>query len=480
MDDPASAALNLPPGPKGQALKHFRARLTDYPGLMEELHRKYGKIAYLSMPGMNFCAVFDADMALEMYEREPPFVPHYPGGSAYELLDMCLPTAQGEDHARRRELMLSAATEERMGHYAGHAIRAAIALRERRRPGRTVDRKAEFDTFSWRTLLDSVFGSDLQVDPDVGRAALQSMKLDIFLGIVPLRSLIVRLPLSFNRRVRNAMSALDEPIYEAIRKARRADRPGNDALSHLVRAADRGIVDWSWENDKAIRDEVVALLCAFPDAPVAAYTCGAHHLGTRPEVRERVEQEVDDVLGTRDIEVDDFERLPYLRAFFLETLRVTTPAYVVLAKVAVEDCELGGYTIPEGTVVSVGAQQIHTDGDYWLETPFEKCRIAVDDAPFTAVEMSTEGAGKNRRIVFRTNIDETVTADASHPIRVQTDMESGAPAPYVCVRDGLDALIVRSVFYDLVELGEEAEGPDGTVIGVWSGGVFFPLGNVGE
>ncbi len=120
------------------------------------------------------------------------------------------------------------------------------------------------------------------------------------------------------------------------------------------------------------------------------------------------------------------------------------------------------------------------EGDYWLETPFEKCRIAVDDAPFTAVEMSTEGAGKNRRILFRTNIDETVTADASHPIRVQTDVESGAPAPYVCVRDGLDALIVRSVFYDLVELGEEAEGPGGTVIGVWSGGAFFPLGHAGE
>lgn len=115
-------------------------------------------------------------------------------------------------------------------------------------------------------------------------------------------------------------------------------------------------------------------------------------------------------------------------------------------------------------------------GDYWLETPFEKCRIAVDDAPFTAVEMFVDGEGEGRSIRFRTNIDEMVSAGSDHPIRVDTDRESGEPAPYIRVRDGLDALILRAVFYDLVELGEEAEGPDGAIVGVRSGGAFFALG----
>ena len=115
-------------------------------------------------------------------------------------------------------------------------------------------------------------------------------------------------------------------------------------------------------------------------------------------------------------------------------------------------------------------------GDYWLETPFEKCRIAVDDAPFTAVEMFVEGAGAARSICFRTNIDEMVSAGPEHPIRVETDAGTGAPAPYVSVRNGLDALILRPVFYDLVELGEEATGPDGATIVVRSGGACFALG----
>ncbi len=120
------------------------------------------------------------------------------------------------------------------------------------------------------------------------------------------------------------------------------------------------------------------------------------------------------------------------------------------------------------------------DGDYWLETPFEKCRIQVDDAAFTAVEMFVEGEGADRQLSFRTNLDEKVIADAAHPIRVDVDVETAEPSPYVFIRDGLEALIVRSVFYDLVELGEEVVIDGETVLGVWSAGVFFAIGRIEE
>lgn len=115
-------------------------------------------------------------------------------------------------------------------------------------------------------------------------------------------------------------------------------------------------------------------------------------------------------------------------------------------------------------------------GDYWLETPVEKARIQVDDAPFAAVEMFVEGIGADRCLRFRTNVDDMVTLDQDHPLRVAIDVETGEPAPYLMVRDGLEAMIVRAVFYDLVELGDEVASPDGPVLGVWSSGRFFELG----
>lgn len=117
------------------------------------------------------------------------------------------------------------------------------------------------------------------------------------------------------------------------------------------------------------------------------------------------------------------------------------------------------------------------DGSFWLITPFERGTIEVDDAPFTAVELTVKEVDGDQVLEFRSNLDDTVVAGVDNPIRVETDPDSGEPAPYVRVRDNLDALITRSVFYELVELAEERKIDGQTVLGVMSGGIFFSLGN---
>lgn len=116
------------------------------------------------------------------------------------------------------------------------------------------------------------------------------------------------------------------------------------------------------------------------------------------------------------------------------------------------------------------------EGRYWLKTPVERGLIQVDDAPFVAVELRTTGSGDRTTLEFRSNLDEWVTADADHPIWVEHDPESGEPAPYIRMRDALDALIVRPVFYELAQLAIPLERNGRTVLGVWSAGRFFELG----
>ena len=117
-------------------------------------------------------------------------------------------------------------------------------------------------------------------------------------------------------------------------------------------------------------------------------------------------------------------------------------------------------------------------GDFWLETPSEKCRIQVDDAPFMAVDILASGSGRDQRISFRTNLDENVMAGPENPIRILHDLATGNPSPYVLVRDGLEALISRAVYYDLVELAIEENRDGQTLLCVWSGGALFELGVV--
>ena len=72
-----------------------------------------------------------------------------------------------------------------------------------------------------------------------------------------------------------------------------------------------------------------------------------------------------------------------------------------------------------------------------------------------------------------------MTAGPDHPLRVETAAD-GTPAPYILVRPGLEARLARPVFYELVDLGHEEVIDGETQFGVWSGGVFFRLGDPGE
>ena len=117
-------------------------------------------------------------------------------------------------------------------------------------------------------------------------------------------------------------------------------------------------------------------------------------------------------------------------------------------------------------------------GDYWLITPAEQGRIEVEDAPFVAVELNAVGNGPDQALSLRTNLDEIVAVGRDHPLRVEHDPVSGEPAPYVLVRDGMEARLSRPVYYELVERGLERRVGGDHLYGVWSGGCFFPLGRL--
>ena len=122
-----------------------------------------------------------------------------------------------------------------------------------------------------------------------------------------------------------------------------------------------------------------------------------------------------------------------------------------------------------------------TDGAWWLRTPAEHGRIEVEDAPFLAVELDWTGDGKQQTLSFRTNIDQVVTAGPEHPLRVSHDLVTCEPTPYIRLRDGdgtyaIEARVNRAVYYELVALAvPEFVGPN-LMLGVWSSGMFFPLG----
>ena len=120
------------------------------------------------------------------------------------------------------------------------------------------------------------------------------------------------------------------------------------------------------------------------------------------------------------------------------------------------------------------------DDGYYLVTPAEKLAIEVEDAPFVAALVERLDDGNGEAIVFTTNIGERIVVDREHPLRIDTDAQTGQPRPYVRLRDGIEALISRSAFYDLLNLAYEKKGDAGNCLAVTSMGQEFELGSIDE
>jgi hypothetical protein len=114
-------------------------------------------------------------------------------------------------------------------------------------------------------------------------------------------------------------------------------------------------------------------------------------------------------------------------------------------------------------------------GAYFLVTPVEKVGIRVDDVPFTAVEMTIANGPAGRVLNLRTNVDDWIACGPDHRLRFEAEARTGGLKPYLHVRRDLWAKVTRTLFYDLVALGEERDVGGERMFGVVSNGEFFAM-----
>ena len=136
-----------------------------------------------------------------------------------------------------------------------------------------------------------------------------------------------------------------------------------------------------------------------------------------------------------------------------------------------------GTPIGRSAMVKLFSTIMRRDEDnFYLVTPVEKVGIQVEDAPFVVVLMEVIEQGKDQIVKLITNVEDEIYVGSDHPLRVEYKNKNHEPAPYVLVRDRLEALISRNVFYQMVDIAEEKEIEGKKCLGIWSQGQFYSLG----
>jgi cytochrome P450 len=325
------------------------------------LHETYGDVAMASIGKRGVGLVNHPDYVRELLvTQHKNFRKSRTLQRAVILLGQGLLTSEGELHRRQRRLAQPAFHRDRIAAYAATMVRLSEATNARWRAGAVVDMHKEMMRLTLAIAAETLFSADVEREADeIGSALTTSMNMFGRLNS-PYGPLLDRLPLPSTRRFERARERLEATIYRIIAERRASSEARDDLLSMLLSAQDEESAAGEGMTDLQVRDEVLTLFLAGHETTANALTWSWLLLADHPEVAARLRDELAHVLGGGAPSFDDVPLLVYTRQVLAEAMRLYPPAWIV-GRQAIDDCEIGGYTIPAGAMVFASQCLNHRD-----------------------------------------------------------------------------------------------------------------------
>ena len=226
-----------------------------------------------------------------------------------------------------------------------------------------MDGRAEVILLTLEILLRNMFSGDLIGSEQVIRDAILDCSRHMnLIGAVKLVKLLTWFRFAKRHRFERGVRTLDQFVLRVVEERRRNQVDNGDLVSLLLWARDEQTGESM--SDRQIRDELKTMLQAGNDT-VADVICWTWYLlAKHPQVRERVELEVDSALKGRPPGFEDLPVLEYTHRVIMETMRLYPPGWV-FARSAVKDDVIGGYRIPAEALVIISPYVMHRLPSLW-------------------------------------------------------------------------------------------------------------------
>ena len=362
-DGPHHSPSGQPPGPSGlPVIGNLHRYLRDPLGFIEDCAATYGDVAYTNVgPAESYLVAHPKHVQRVLVAEDDRFRKADAGQGRLEpIFGEGLVTSDGPRWRRQRTRMQPAFRPDRIEAYAEIMTRRAVAIADEWEAGETIRIDEEMRRLTLSILVRSLFGTDLGPRETAIRESFVAMEAR-FEGVniwLP-----GWLPTPTNRRFARERDRLDGIVYDLINERRDEATTRTDLLSTLLVAETD---DGERMTDEQVRDEVVTLLAAGHDTTALALTYAWHLLGTHADANERLQAELDDVLGGAAVSVADLPELEYTGAVVRESMRLYPPVHATVRE-PTEDVTFGGYTIPAGATVFLPQWLIHRDGRFYDE-----------------------------------------------------------------------------------------------------------------
>jgi cytochrome P450 len=166
-------------------------------------------------------------------------------------------------------------------------------------------------------------------------------------------------PTPLNQRVKKAIRRIRGWIEEVVRS--KIKNPGNDLVSMLAELREEGTNKGMTEEQ--IVDEAITMLLAGHETTSNALSWCLYLLAKNPLIFDKLTVELDQLKDV-PLQFDTISQFKYARMIIDETLRLYPPAWVIERK-SIEPDQLGPYSIPKDTNVSICVYEMHHDPRFW-------------------------------------------------------------------------------------------------------------------
>lgn len=366
---PAQARRTLKdlPGPEGLPLlgNMLQLDLKQLHTILERWAATYGSLYTFNIAHKPVVAISDTDLINEVLRKRP---------AAYRRLASIEPvlkemgingvfSAEGDQWIRQRRTAMQALNTAHLRTFFPTLAKVTERLKQRwdraTSAGQRIDVQEDLMRYTIDVTSNLAFGYDVNTVEGKGDDIQRHLE-----KVFPMVNKRINAPFPYwhfiklpeDRALDEALVAIRKALAEFIAHSRErlardpdlATRPTN-FLEAMLAARDGGTVEIT---DDEIFGNVLTMLIGGEDSTAATMAWMLHFLTEYPEIQQRIQQEVDEVLGKGRMlhDIRDAERLTYLEAVSFETMRLKS-VFPILFLGTNKDVELGGVHIPEGTAI---------------------------------------------------------------------------------------------------------------------------------
>jgi cytochrome P450 len=357
----------LPPGPPSESWAgSYKIYSADPLGYLPGLAREHGDIVTLRYYTFRVYFISHPDYIEEvLVAQNRKFIKGRILRANRRLFGNGLLTSEGDFWLRQRRLAQPAFHRARIATYAETMVRFAQRLVGEWKNGDEHDIHAEMMRLTLQIVAKTLFDADVDREAgQVGRALESIMELNSDFRKLMLTPSWLPIPRNINAAI--ATRRLDKLIFRFVEQRRASDKDAGDLLSMLLAAQDE---DGSRMTDRQLRDEAITIFLAGHETTANALSWTWLLLAQNPAAEAKLHVELDTVLAGRAPTLEDLPNLRYTGHVVTESMRLYPPAWG-MARLAIEDAEIGGYPIPKGCGVSLAQWVVHRD-PRWFDAPLE-------------------------------------------------------------------------------------------------------------